>query len=63
MSLYILFSFNDVAATAISFGVLAVIGYWVAYRRKQLMPAEPEVIEIDSALGAPIIDAPLGKMS
>jgi TRAP-type uncharacterized transport system fused permease subunit len=34
MSLYILFSFNDVLATFVSFLVLAAIAYWVLKRRK-----------------------------
>jgi TRAP transporter 4TM/12TM fusion protein len=31
--IYILISFNDVLSTALSFGVLAVIGYWLVRRR------------------------------
>jgi TRAP transporter 4TM/12TM fusion protein len=61
MSLYILFSYNDTAATIVSFGVLAVIAYWFVVRRKIVADAEPEVVEVD--LSAPIVDAPLGKMS
>jgi TRAP transporter 4TM/12TM fusion protein len=61
MSLYILFSFNDFAATIVSFGVMAVIAYWFVIRRKVVADAEPEVVEVD--LSAPIVDAPLGKMS
>ena len=64
MSLYVLFSFNDTASTIISFAILAVIGYWVVVRRSKLMPAEPEVVELDPALAAASIsDAPLGRMS
>ena len=63
MSLYILFSFNDIASTIVSFMILAVIGYWFAYRRKVLTPEEPEVIEIDLDLATPISDVPLGRMS
>ena len=64
MALYILFSFNDTAATLVSFVVLAVIGYWFVYRRKVVAAAEPEVVVLDGALAAaPIVDAPLGRMS
>jgi TRAP transporter 4TM/12TM fusion protein len=50
MSLYILFSFNDLAATIVSFAVLAVIAYWFVYRRKVVADAEPGVVEIDSSM-------------
>jgi TRAP transporter 4TM/12TM fusion protein len=64
MALYILFSSNDTAATLVSFAVLAVIGYWFVYRRKVVAAAEPEVVVLDGALAAaPIVDAPLGRMS
>ena len=46
MSLYILFSFNDTMSTAVSFVVLAVIGYWLVYRRK-LATAELEEVVLD----------------
>lgn len=61
MSLYILFSYNDFASTIVSFGVLAAIAYWVVIRRKIVAPEQTEVVEVD--LSAPIVDAPLGKMS
>ena len=62
MSLYILFSYNDFAATIVSFGVLSIVAYWFLVRRKIVMGnAEPEVVEVD--LSAPIADAPLGKMN
>jgi TRAP transporter 4TM/12TM fusion protein len=61
LSLYILFSFNDTAATIVSFAVLAAVGYWFAVRRKILAPDKVEVVEVD--LSVPIVDAPLGKMS
>ena len=64
MSLYILFSYNDTAATIVSFGVLAVIGYWFVVRRKIVAAYEPEVVEVDmDMLTAPVADAPLGKMT
>ncbi len=46
MSLYVLFSFNDTMSTAVSFVVLAVIGYWLVYRRK-LATAELEEVVLD----------------
>lgn len=65
MSLYILLSFNDAAATVVSFGVLALIAYWFLYRRRILSAGEPETIEINSMelATSPAVDAPLGKMS
>lgn len=61
MSLYILFSFNDTAATVVSFFVLAAVGYWFVVRRKLVSDTEPETVEVD--LSAPIADVPLGRMS
>ncbi len=46
MSFYILFSFNDTMATLVSFAVLAMIGYWLVYRRK-LTAGEPEEVVLD----------------
>jgi TRAP-type uncharacterized transport system fused permease subunit len=51
-SLYVLLSFNDVATTIVSFGVLGVIGYWLVVRRK-IEEGEVEVVEIDSSSLAP----------
>jgi len=62
ISLYILFSYNDVASTAVSFVVIAIVGYWFVYRRKIVAAAEPETVEVDMDL-APVGDASLGRMS
>jgi len=64
MALYILFSFNDAASTVVSFAVLAVIGYWLLYRRKQEQ-GQPEEVVLDEAALAPVAvgGAQLGKMS
>lgn len=58
MSLYILFSFNDLAATMVSFVVLAVIAYWFVYRRKVVADAEPGVVEIDSGMAPAAAETP-----
>jgi len=64
MALYILFSFNDIASTLLSFVVLGVIAYWLVYRRKKVMAADPGAVEMNPALAtAPIENAPLGRMS
>jgi TRAP transporter 4TM/12TM fusion protein len=65
MSLYILFSFNDIASDVVSVGVLAVIGYWIVVRRKLLARVEPpEEVVLDPALtAAEASAAPLGRMS
>lgn len=63
MSLYILFSLNDAAATVVSFGVIAMVAYWFVYRRKLVADTEPETVEVDLDALAPVTDAPLGKMS
>lgn len=65
MSLYILFSFNDIASDVVSVGVLAVIGYWIVVRRKLLARVEPpEEVVLDPALAAAEASAaPLGRMS
>ena len=47
MSLYILFSFNDVVSTFTSFLVLAAIGYWVLKRRKIEVGAS-EIVAFDA---------------
>ena len=41
MSLYILFSFNDIASDIVSAGVLAVIAYWIVVRRPKVAAATP----------------------
>jgi TRAP transporter 4TM/12TM fusion protein len=41
MSLFILFSFYDIASDIISAGVIAVIGYWIVVRRPQVAAAAP----------------------
>ena len=53
MALYILFSFNDVLSTIISFIIIGVIGYWVVRRRRALAAEEPEVVEVDASLLGP----------
>jgi TRAP transporter 4TM/12TM fusion protein len=65
MSLYILFSFNDVASTIISFGVLGIAAFWFVYRRPIVLAAAPPEAAViaDLDLAAPAVDAPLGKMS
>jgi TRAP-type uncharacterized transport system fused permease subunit len=65
MSLYMLFSFNDIASEIVSIGVLSVIGYWIVVRRKLVGGATPpEPVVLDPALAtADIVDAPLGRMS
>jgi hypothetical protein len=65
MSLYILFSFNDIASDIVSVGVIGVIAYWVVVRRKLVGgTAPPEVVVLDPALAAAkISDVPLGRMS
>jgi TRAP transporter 4TM/12TM fusion protein len=64
MSLYILLSFNDVASTVVSFGVLAVIAYWIVYRRKLVSDTAPEVVVIDSSMApSPAGSAALGHMN
>ena len=52
MSLYILFSFNDIASDIVSVGVLAVIGYWFVVRRKLVSDTDPGVVEIELVDGA-----------
>jgi hypothetical protein len=41
MSLYILFSFNDIASDIVSIGVISIIAYWVVVRRKIVSGAAP----------------------
>ena len=60
-SLYILFSFNDMLATAFSFVVLATIGYWLVVRRK-LQEGAPEEVVLDDGSLAQAAGAPLGRM-
>ncbi len=47
MALYILFSFNDVASTVISFLILGAIGYWLVFRRKVQQQGAPEVVVME----------------
>jgi len=65
VSLFILLSFNDIASDIVSVGVLAVIGYWIVYRRKVVTAAAPpSAVEIKPVLAtADISNAPLGRMS
>lgn len=63
-SLYILLSFNDTVSTIVSFGVLAMVGYWVVVRRRIVAGTETEVVEIDTALAAaPASNAPLSRIN
>ncbi len=62
VSLYILFSFNDMLATACSFAVLATIGYWLVVRRKVEEVVPDEVVVLDEPAMA-MTGAPLGKMN
>jgi TRAP-type uncharacterized transport system fused permease subunit len=59
-ALYILLSYNDALATACSFVVLAIIGYWLVVRRKQQQRPVEEVVLDQPALTA---NAPLGRMN
>jgi TRAP transporter 4TM/12TM fusion protein len=64
MSLYILTSFNDIASDIVSVGVLAVIAFWLVYRRKIVADTEPGVVEIDSSMApSPAGSAALGRMN
>ena len=64
MSLYILFSFNDIASDIVSVGVIAIVTYWFVYRRKIVAETEPEVIEIDLSMApSPAGGAALGRMN
>jgi TRAP transporter 4TM/12TM fusion protein len=58
MSLYILFSFNDIASDIVSVGVLAVITYWFVVRRKTVSDTDPGMVEIDSSLTPSRVDNP-----
>jgi TRAP transporter 4TM/12TM fusion protein len=64
MSLYILFSFNDIASDIVSVGVLAVIAYWFMVRRKLVSDTDPGVVEIDSSMApSPVGSAAVGRMT
>ena len=64
MSLYILLSFNDVASTIVSVGVLAVIAFWLVYRRKIVADTEPKVVEINSSMApSPAGNPALSRMN
>jgi TRAP transporter 4TM/12TM fusion protein len=65
MSLFILFSFYDIASDIVSIGVLGVIAYWIVVRRKIVASTNPPgVVVIEPALAAaPINNAPLGRMN
>ena len=53
VSLYILCSFNDVLSTALSFAVLATIGYWLVYRRTLEETGIEEIVIDDKTALAP----------
>jgi hypothetical protein len=59
MSLYILFSTNDLAATVVSFAVLGSIGYWLVFRRRSL-EGEVEVVEVEGM--EPVVAGTLARM-
>jgi TRAP transporter 4TM/12TM fusion protein len=65
MSLFILFSFYDIASDIVSIGVLGVIAYWIVVRRKIVASTNPPgVVVIEPALAAASINnAPLGRMN
>ncbi len=48
MSLYVLFSFDDLVSTAVSFVVIGFIGYWLV-RRRAIEEGTAEVVEVDSS--------------
>jgi hypothetical protein len=52
MSLFILFSFYDIASDVVSVGVLAVIGYWIVVRRPIVAAAAPEPVVLSTASAA-----------
>ena len=59
MSLFILFSFNDIASDFVSVGVLSVIAYWVLVRRKIVMGTVPPTsVNLDPALASSRIGNP-----
>ncbi len=63
MALYILFSFNDVLSTIVSFAVIAVIGYWLVFRRK-VEETGIEAVEVDdNSQLASAGGAALGRMN
>jgi TRAP-type uncharacterized transport system fused permease subunit len=47
MSLFVLFSFNDIASDIVSVFILGTIGYWLKVRRKLVAGGAPEVVEIE----------------
>jgi TRAP-type uncharacterized transport system fused permease subunit len=53
LALYILFSFNDMASTVISFLILGAIGYWLVFRRK-VQQGAPEVVVMEEPAFAPV---------
>jgi TRAP transporter 4TM/12TM fusion protein len=57
MSLFILFSFYDVASDIVSVGILAVIGYWIVVRRPIVAAAAPQA---DVRGGTPVPSAAAG---
>jgi TRAP transporter 4TM/12TM fusion protein len=65
MALYILFSFNDIASDIVSVAILAVIAYWVGFRRKIVTAKPPPAIpEFERPLApAPAGNAPLGRIN
>jgi len=63
MSLFILFSFNDIASDIVSIGVLSIIAYWVVYRRKTVLGSAPpsKAVAEPALAGTPLSNAPLGS--
>jgi TRAP transporter 4TM/12TM fusion protein len=65
ISLFILFSFNDIASDFVSIGVLGFIAYWIIVRRRIVANASPleEVIADPALAGGPVSNAPFGRIS
>jgi len=60
LSLYILLV-NDMTSTIVSFLVLAIIGYWLVFRRRS-QEGEPQVVELDSSPLSPAAAGPAGAL-
>jgi TRAP-type uncharacterized transport system fused permease subunit len=62
VSLYVLFSHNDILATAGSLAIVATIAYWIVYRRKLVQGEAPPVVVKPGALSSQPVNVPLGRM-
>jgi len=47
MSLFVLFSFYDIASDVVSVFILGTIGYWLTVRRKLVAGGAPQVVELE----------------